>query len=188
MDDPSGVFEALFRKNHKALVSLAYDLIGDSDAAKDVVQDVFYKLWKRKGEITIEPSIASYLRQATTHASYNYVQQKKNRMKILSDLMWPERAGPGVDPGTFEEMEARAQRAIDKLPPKCKVIFLLSRREQMKYREIAECLKISEKTVENQMVIALEKLRHELKPYLTREFIVPAVVLLLVYLTLRIIL
>jgi RNA polymerase sigma-70 factor (ECF subfamily) len=188
MDDPSGVFESIFKQNHKALAGLAYNLIGDADAARDVVQDVFYKLWKRKESISIEPSIVAYLKQATTHASYNYIEQKKNRLKILSDVMWPDKASSGGEPGTYQELEAKAQRAIDKLPPKCKVIFLLSRHEQMKYREIAEHLNISLKTVENQMGIALEKLRNDLKPYLTREFIVPALILLLVYLTIKTIL
>jgi len=188
MDDPSGAFEIIFKQNHKALTSLAYDLIGDADAAKDVVQDVFYKLWKRKAEVSLEASIVGYLRQATTHASYNYVQQKQNRLRIISGLMWPDKPVSGTEPGIYQEMEAKVQRAIEKLPPKCKVIFLLSRHEQMKYREIAEHLNISLKTVENQMGIALEKLRNDLKPYLTREFIIPALVLLLVYMTLKIIL
>jgi RNA polymerase sigma-70 factor (ECF subfamily) len=188
MDDQSGAFETIFKQNHKALTGLAYDLIGDADAARDVVQDVFYKLWKRKDSISIEPSIVGYLRQATAHTSYIYVQQKKNRLRIISGLMWPEKAVSVAEPGTYQELEAKAQRAIEKLPPKCRVIFLLSRHEQMKYREIAEHLNISVKTVENQMGIALEKLRNDLKPYLTREFIIPALVLLLVYLTLKIIL
>jgi len=66
----------------------------------------------------------------------------------------------------YQELELRVRAAIDKLPPKCKLIYLLSRQEGLKYQEIADTLDISVKTVENQMGIALEKLRDDLRTYL----------------------
>ena len=188
--DESEKFEAIFTKNHRSLCGLAYNLIGDLDAAKDIVQDTFLKLWNRRQGVTMESSIANYLKQATIHASYNYINQKKTRMRILSEIEWSttSEAIEGSENIAYREMEKRAQKAIGNLPPKCRAIFLLSRHEGLKYREIAEQLNISVKTVENQMGIALEKLRDELKPYLTKEFILPLIAVLLAYLLTKILL
>ena len=65
----------------------------------------------------------------------------------------------------------RARQAIDRLPPKCKTIYILSRHEGLKHQEIADTLGLSIKTVENQMGIALEKLRSDLKPFLNLEIV-----------------
>jgi RNA polymerase sigma-70 factor (ECF subfamily) len=103
-------------------------------------------------------------------------------------LDWIAKPKP-VDPtpeSNVDELSARIHEAIDRLPPQCRAIFLLSRNEEMKYREIAEHLRISVKTVEKQMGIALEKLRNHLKPYLSREFIAPLLLGLLAYLLIKI--
>lgn len=75
------------------------------------------------------------------------------------------------------ELEQKITQAVNNLPPKCKAVFVLSRYEGLKYKQIAEHLDISVKTVENQMGSALQKLRDELKPYLTREFLMMMIVI-----------
>ena len=187
--DESEKFEAIFTKNHSSLCGLAYNLVGDLDAAKDIVQDTFFKLWNHRHSVVMGSGIANYLKQATAHASFNYLTQKRNRMRIISEIDWPSTSSAieGAEKIAYSEMEINARRAIENLPPKCKAIFLLSRQEGLKYKEIAEQLNISVKTVENQMGIALEKLRDELKPYLTKEFILPLLAVLLTYLLLKII-
>jgi RNA polymerase sigma-70 factor (ECF subfamily) len=184
-----GKFEEIFQKNHKMLCGIAYNLTGDADAAKDIVQDVFFKLWGRRDQVVMGDAISGYLVQAATHASYNYVKQKRLRLRVLSGLDWIVRPSPSENaPNDFTELENAARKAVDALPPKCRAIFLLSRQEGMKYQEIADHLNISVKTVEHQMGVALRKLRDRLKPFLTREFIVPVVITLLLYLLLKIIL
>ncbi len=71
----------------------------------------------------------------------------------------------------FTELERKVDESINRLPPKCRAIYLMSRHEGLKYKEIADALDLSLKTVENQMGIALEKLREDLKPFLTTEFL-----------------
>jgi RNA polymerase sigma-70 factor (ECF subfamily) len=190
MDQPlSGKFEEIFTHNYKSLCRIAYNLTGDMDVSKDLVQDVFYKLWGRRDKLTFDTAIDNYLKQATTHAAYNFIRQKKTRSGILSQIDWLTRPAPAenAESVTFTELEKEAQMAIDKLPPKCKAIFLLSRREEMKYQEIANHLNISVKTVEHQMGIALNKLRDQLKPYMTKEFLLPIIIAALLYLTAKII-
>src|SRR5690606_3853531 len=85
------------------------------------------------------------------------------------------------DPNSMvtQELEQRLDHAINSLPPKCRAIFVLSRFEEMKYQEIANHLDISVKTVENQMGIALEKIRNSMAPYLRGEFLIWPILLLI---------
>ncbi|HWA36084.1 MAG TPA: RNA polymerase sigma-70 factor [Cyclobacteriaceae bacterium] len=184
----SSKFEELFIQQYRGLCRIAFNLTGDLDAAKDIVQEVFFKLWRRRDKVTFDTAIGNYLRQATTHASYNYIKQKKTRHRILTEIdpLKNSSLAESVHSISFSELEKSALDAIDKLPPKCRTIFLLSRREEMKYQEIADHLGISVKTVEHQMGIALSKLRDQLRPFLTKEFLVPALIALLVYLATKI--
>jgi RNA polymerase sigma-70 factor (ECF subfamily) len=182
-------FEELFTQQYKGLCRIAYNLTGDLDASKDIVQDVFFKLWGRRDKVTFDTAIANYLRRATTHASYNYIKQKKTRLRILSEIDPIKNPAPSDSAQniSFSELETSTTAAIEKLPPKCRAIFLLSRREEMKYQEIADHLGISVKTVEHQMGIALSKLRDYLRPFLTKEFLLPAMITLLLYIAAKII-
>jgi RNA polymerase sigma-70 factor (ECF subfamily) len=167
-------FESLFQTHHKSLCSLAYNIVGDKDAAKDIVQDVFFKLWKNRNEIDFGGKIRNYLFRATSHASLNYLRFNKKILHLSNaDELESLHLSPSSDEQTlYSELEVRVRKAIDKLPPKCKAIYLMSRHEGLKYQEIADTLEISLKTVENQMGIALQKLREELKPFITPGFIV----------------
>jgi RNA polymerase sigma-70 factor (ECF subfamily) len=184
----SAKFQGIFTENYKSLCRIAYSLTGDLDVSKDLVQDVFYKLWGRREKLTFDSGIEHYLRQATTHAAYNFIKQKRNRASILSQIDWLARPTPAENAQsiTFTELEKEAQIAIQNLPPKCKAIFLLSRREELKYQEIADHLNISVKTVEHQMGIALHRLRDHLRPYLTKDYLIPVVIAVLLYLASKI--
>jgi RNA polymerase sigma-70 factor, ECF subfamily len=163
-------FEALFLKHHKELISLSYNVVRDRDAAKDVVQEVFVKLWKNKESLEFGERIKHYLFKATAHASLNHLRGQRRYYRLedfeqIKDLA----AQSGTETTSFKELELRSRQAIDRLPPQCKAIFILSRHEGLKYQEIADTLGLSVKTVENQMGIALEKLREDLKPFLSLE-------------------
>lgn len=166
-------FEAIFQEHHKSLCNLAFNIVRDKEAAKDIVQDVFFKLWKNRSEIHFGDKIKNYLFNATSHAAINYLRFNK---KILRVNDATELDGLQISPASdeltsYRELEMRVRNAIDKLPPKCKTIYLMSRHEGMKYQEIADALEISLKTVENQMGIALQKLRDDLKPFLIPGFV-----------------
>jgi RNA polymerase sigma-70 factor, ECF subfamily len=167
-------FERIFREHHVSLCNLAYNIVRDTDAAKDIVQDVFVKLWKNRETIEMGEQIKHYLLKATAHTALNHLRYSKRTIRIEKESLLeatlqapahPEEAG-------FRELERNVRQAIDRLPPKCKVIYLLSRHEGLKYAQIAEALGLSVKTVENQMGIALQKLRDDLKPFLTIEFLI----------------
>lgn len=179
MPDSSHIeFERLFRKSNKNLCDLAYNLVRDQDAAKDIVQEVFLKLWRNRAHLNFGAQINHYLFKATAHTSLNYLRSRKKNIKIDDDSsVLNIAATSGTDEVAYKELELRVRRAIDRLPPKCRAIYLLSRQEGLKYAEIAETLQLSIKTVENQMGIALEKLREDLKPVLSIEYLVMVILI-----------
>lgn len=162
--------EQLFTANHKALCNVAYKIVRDRSSAEDIVQDVFLKLWRKRDEIKIESTLKGYLFKAVANAALNELQRAK-KIQFKDELKELEQ--PAVETPAQEDnpqvLEKRLSDALNSLPPRCRAIFILSRYENLKYKEIAEQLNISVKTVEAQMGIALEKLRTELKPYITRE-------------------
>jgi RNA polymerase sigma-70 factor (ECF subfamily) len=170
-------FEKLFKQHNKDLCDLAYNLVRDKDAAKDVVQEVFLKLWKNRDNVDFGGQIRHYLFKATAHTSLNHLRTQKKIVKLDDDTSIQHlKASSGTEEIGYQELELRVRHAIDRLPPKCKAIYILSRQEGLKYQEIADTLDLSIKTVENQMGIALEKLRTELKPFLSIEFMTTIIV------------
>jgi RNA polymerase sigma-70 factor (ECF subfamily) len=169
---PTKDFDNVFLKYHRELLDLSYNILRDKDSAKDVVQDVFTNLWKNRQTIEFGDQIKHYLFKATSHASLNFLRNQKKSYRLddyeeVLHLVAPTSA----ESAGYRELELRIRQAIDRLPPQCKTIFILSRHEGLKYQEIAETLELSIKTVESQMGIALEKLRGDLKPFLTVEFL-----------------
>ncbi len=154
------------------LANVAYKIVNDRDAAKDIVQDVFVKVWNRKTDLQPESVTSSYLYRSVVNTGLNYLEKNKRLHQLDSSLM-EQFINNDILPDesiTNQELLENINAAIDLLPPKCRTIFVLSRFEELKYKEIAEHLNISIKTVENQMGIALRRMREQLSPYLTKEF------------------
>lgn len=171
-------FESLYLRYHGELVNLSYNILRDKWSAEDVVQEVFEKLWKNRGSVSMGDQIKHYLFKATAHTALNHVRYQRKRYRLddidgLKELI----AQDGSERIEFTEFELKTRQAIDRLPPQCKTIFLLSRHEELKYKEIADALGVSVKAVENQMGIALKKLRADLKPFLTIDIIAGTILL-----------
>jgi RNA polymerase sigma-70 factor, ECF subfamily len=166
---PSQDFDNLFLKYHRELLDLSYNILRDKDSAKDVVQDVFTNLWKNRKTIEFGDQIKHYLFKATSHTSLNVLRNQKKSYRLDDYEALHLIAPTGVESAPYRELELRIRQCVDRLPPQCKTIFILSRHQGLKYQEIAETLELSIKTVETQMGIALEKLRQDLKPFLTLE-------------------
>lgn len=177
-ESPTSEFEGLYSRFHKDLLNLSYNIVRDKDSAKDIVQEIFVRLWNNREKVEVGSQIKNYLFKATVHSSLTYLRDHKKHYRLedvaeVSALVNQN----ATEELSFKEFELKSRQAIDRLPPQCKTIFLLSRQEGLKYSEIAETLGISVKAVENQMGIALKKLREDLKPYLTLEFISILIVL-----------
>lgn len=137
----------------------------DYQAIEEVVQDVFVNLWVDYQGKEIQ-FIKTFLYNSARNRMLNYLRDKENRYMLLEKWARIEleksEATDCVDREVFYKL---LQAAVESLPEKCKEIFILSREEQLSYKEIAEVKEISVKTVENQMGIALKKIREYLSSH-----------------------
>lgn len=164
-----GDFEKLFRTHYSYLCAFANKFLKDQDAAEEIVQEVFVNLWKKRNELSINTSLKSYLFTAVRNSSLNLIKHINIRenYKAHNKLEIEHQENYLGDSILANELEERIHTSINMLPTERKKIFILSRYEGLKYREIAEKLNISVKTVENQMGKAMKALRESLKDYLT---------------------
>ena len=157
--------EVLF-KRYYAFVSLSVlRLVPDPATAEDIAQDVFFEIWRRRSSLDIHVSLKAYLRRAAVNKTLNHLRDKRNHKneelsELQSEIQIPE--NPTLE---TNELNALIERAIEALPERCRLVFKLSRLEEMSYQEIADKLGISVKTVENQIVKALKMLRDALRPF-----------------------
>lgn len=165
-------FEEAFKNNYKSLHTYAFTILRDEIAAEEMVQNVFYKLWERTDNLTITGSVRAYLYRAVYNESLNYLKHLKVRsehqMYVSHRMNETDNASKKVQ---LKELEEKLQSAIRELPEQCRTIFQLSRFEELRYREIADRLGISVKTVENQMGKALKILRAKLVDFLPLIFL-----------------
>lgn len=158
----------LFRQYFPVLCRVVFRIIPVQQTAEDLAQEVFYELWRKRDRIVFTTSVAAYLKRAALHKSLNYVRDQKHHL-----LDTPLRPVASQHPSVPQQLEADElqkyiDRAIDQLPERCRLIFVLSRFEDMSYQEIADKLGISRKTVENQVGKALRLLREQLEPLLKK--------------------
>ena len=160
-------FEELFNTHYSNLCAYANNFLKDVDASEEVVQEVLFKLWTNRESIIITSSIQSYLFRSVRNASLNVLKHVNIREDYKAQHEY-ERDDElsSEDEMIVSELDQKIRAAIDQLPIERKKVFILSRYDGLKYKEIADKLNISVSTVENQMVKALKFLREELKDYL----------------------
>lgn len=158
-DQPAEGLSRLFDKYIDYLSAEVFFILKDEDDTQDVIQDLFMTLWKNKEHLSnINTSIKSYLRKAAINKSLNLIRSRKQYLDIDDNIDLEE----GYNHATMletAELGTLLNQTIDNLPPKCRQIFVLSRYEEMSYKEISESLGVSVKTVENQISKALKILR-----------------------------
>lgn len=164
--DERQFMEALFSTYFPLVCKAIYRLVQDMATAEDLAQEVFIKIWNRRDQLN-EVYFKAYLHRAAVNMALDHIDKNKRRGGAPQEI-GPRQEELAVSAPVvhLKETKARIQLAIDQLPEKCREIFVLSRYEEMSYKEIAQTLGISVKTVENQMITALRKLRVSLKEYL----------------------
>jgi RNA polymerase sigma-70 factor, ECF subfamily len=177
-NDDHAAIKALFDHYHGSLCDLSYRVTRDRDLAKDVVQEVFLKLWKNRHQLKITVSVAAYLKRAVVNTSVNALDRKGAKIislhNVHKDAVGFQRQEESE--ATVNELQAMVDRAIDGLPVRTRAVFRLIRFEDMSYQETAESLNISAKAVEKEMMKALRMLRIALKDYLTISVLLPMLV------------
>jgi len=156
-------FNRAFDLYYSRLCFFTDKFLHDFDLSRSVVQQVFVDMWIKRDKLQVV-SLQSYLFQSVRNSSLDILKHRKAESKYLSTL-GTEEAAQLADWMEEAELADRINKAIQKLPEKCREIFIMCRFEEMKYAEIAARLNISVKTVEMQISIALKKLRKELSDY-----------------------
>jgi len=161
-------FETLFKVHYSKLCAYANLFLNDPDASEDVVQEVFFKVWKNRSELVINSTIKSYLFRAVRNGCMNVIDHitVREAYKLVNEEDIKSSEEVPIDMAIVSELEQRIRESIDHLPTERRKIFILSRFDGLKYKEIADQLNISVKTVENQMYQALRFLRENLVDYL----------------------
>ncbi len=162
-------FEELFRSFFPGLVLFAQKYLPDQDTAKEIVHNVFLNLWEKRGTIDTGSPLKSYLFTSVHNRCLNHIrdQKKFDKNEENMDRLDTSLFAVGTDNLEEQELELRISEALQALPEKCRQVFILNRFEELKYKEIAEKLGISIKTVEAQMSKALRIMREKLIDYLT---------------------
>ena len=157
----------LYDLYYDTVIKIAFKIINDNEAAKDIVQELFLNIWIKRHQLSIKNPIAPYLAKSVINRCLNYLRDSPRDQSIPSHFINTVEKNSGEELLEHRDLEHLIQLTINSLPPKCKLIFNLSRSEEMSYKEIASHLGISTKAVEKQITKALKYLRHHLKLYLS---------------------
>lgn len=159
-------FKTLFQKYYSAMCHFAHQFLKDHEMAEETVQDMFVRIWEKRSTLNIETSVKHYFFRSIRNQCLNQIQHQKIKKQYASRII--ESSHQEIDPDQYYmevNLLQRIEKSIDSLPAKRQEIFRLSREQGLKYKEIAEELNISIKTVEAQMGLALKHLRDELKEF-----------------------
>lgn len=161
-------FEQVFKTHFKTLLTYAFTILKNQATAEEIVQNVFFKLWDKQTPLPPGAQLKPYLYRAVHNESLNHIKHEsvKHRYQmhaVRAEEVHEQAAEKKV---LTAELEEKIRLALNDLPEQCRLVFQLSRFEEMKYREIADELGISIKTVENQMGKALKILREKLAEFL----------------------
>jgi RNA polymerase sigma-70 factor (ECF subfamily) len=152
--------EALFRTFAPGLNAFLTRYVQCPAIAEDLVQDLFLAIWDNRARMCIDGSIRTYLFAAARNRALNHLKHERVVDRFRTALLeWGDPSDPSA-PGESDFLATlEIQKAIDRLPGRCRLIFTMSRQDDMTYGQIASALGISIKTVEVQMGRALRKLR-----------------------------
>ena len=153
-------FEELFRRYYFPLCCYAAGITGQMAVAEEIVEELFYVLWKERVRLQIFQSVKSYLYRATRNQSLQYCEHEEVRNRYREAVLNTS------NPEQYEELQKFINNTLEKLPVRRRQIFEMHRLEGRKYVEIATQLSLSVKTVEAEMTKALRTLREEVETYI----------------------
>jgi len=166
-------YKELFVAIYPQLLQFALGFTRTRPPAEEIVSDVFMTIWEKRSRLEHISNLKLYLYTATRNSCLNYLS-RENRMLMVDISEIPVEMGAlTLDPERMmitAEMKKLIREAVDSLPARCKLIFKLVKEDEFKYREVAELLNISQKTVETQMSIALKRIGEAVKFDIQKTF------------------
>lgn len=157
-------FEEVFSMYYAKLCVFSNSYVRSLDLSRDVVQEVFIKIWDNRNDFVITQSLKAYLYQAVRNQSLNQVNKIQSRKSAKERFKNQKKAGEEVHEQELntEELTQKIWRLVDEMPERRRTVFILYRKHGLSYKEIAEVMGIKRKTVENHMGRSLQFLREHL--------------------------
>ncbi|ETN94046.1 RNA polymerase sigma-70 factor, ECF subfamily [Zhouia amylolytica] len=166
------LFDTLYELHASKLFEIIRQYVVSKEDAEELLQDVFLKVWKNKNSLDFTNNVTGYLYRITRNTCLDYLRAKKNRLSVESNtlqqihLLNYHALSNDTASGIIErELQKQVEKSLEQLPDKCKTVFIKSRFEGKKHKEISEELQIAPKTVENHITKVLKHLRTTLSEY-----------------------
>jgi RNA polymerase sigma-70 factor (ECF subfamily) len=164
--DEYAAFRELYLLMYAPMMRFAAIYTHSPQAAEDVLADVFLKLWDQRSQLHRIDNLRVYLYTAIKNTALNYRNRQAKITARADDLSELETGQPDPEHALIAaEMSEHIQKAVNQLPPRCKLIFQLAKEEGLRYKEISSILGISVKTIDNQLAIALSKIAGTILEY-----------------------
>ena len=164
-EDCQSSFALLFDKYWSLLFRTAFTYLKDKEQSEEITHDIFFNIWNKRHQLQIT-AFPAYLHAAARYHVYKYLRAKeKSYLQFTDDLSvisTETNTNTAIDKLESEELDSTLRNILSKLPKRCQEIFIMSRFENLKNEEIASRLQISQRTVENQITIALRHIRQHL--------------------------
>lgn len=169
--DDESAYREIFICFHKPLQQFAYSFVKSRELAEEIVSDVFLKIWLNRAELEQIENLKVYLYVSIKNTALKYLLKQHRQVAISIDELEVELESFSRTPEEImltAEMLHKIRESVQSLPPRCKIIFKLIKEDGLKYKEVAEILNISIKTIDNQLAIALKKISKALSIDLER--------------------
>lgn len=161
LNNDQAAYKELFLLLHSRLKQFAYSILKSGEEAEELVSDLFIRIWEKRDQLTTIESPLLYFYTTAKNLAFNRITKLKRQQNLAPEEWLVQLNSIYFDPEQLmmtEEMMRQIRQAVNDLPPRCRIIFKLVKEDGLKYREVAELLQLSVKTVEAQMAIALRRI------------------------------
>jgi RNA polymerase sigma-70 factor (ECF subfamily) len=159
--DDESAYKELFLGFYKPLHQFAYSFVRSKELAEEIVSDIFLRIWTKRTDLENIENLKVYLYVGIKNTALKYLLKQQRQVAISIDELDVELESFSRNPEEMmltAEMLHKIYQAVNTLPPRCKIIFKLIKEDGLRYKEVAEILNISIKTIDNQLAIALRKI------------------------------
>lgn len=166
--DDRQAFHEIYELYWERLFAYVYNRMQNRESSEEVLQEVFLSLWENRFDLKIRSSLSSYLYSSVKYKMLNIMRSKKVRAKYAKDFKaFAQTYAPAQAESNqnLSDLKNLIEYSLSSLPPKCQLVYRMSRQEHIPNQEIADKLHISKKTVENHLTKALKHLRMNLTEY-----------------------
>jgi RNA polymerase sigma-70 factor (ECF subfamily) len=161
LEGSQAAYKELFMRLHERLKKFAYSILKSHEEAEELVSDIFIRIWQKRERLTEIESPRLYFYTTVKNLAFTRLSRQKREVSVSGDDWLVKMDSVFFDPEKLmmtEEIIRQIRQAVNELPPRCRLVFLLVKEDGLRYKEVAQLLHLSVKTIENQMTIALRRI------------------------------